>query len=288
MRTPSDVALLCAKRGGVARARELKELGVTDRELAAAVGAAALIRLREGLYAIPRVSAEVRLAATHGGMLSCISAARAAGLWVVEHTGVHIAIGAHDRVHPHDGCECVPHRTRRPVVLGRRSSVRRSLVEILACGGDEAFIATLESALAQGCLSAGDLEAIRRGIPARSRWLLDFARADAGSGLESILRFRLRADGIQLDSQVQIPGVGRVDFVLGDRLILEVDGVLGHGDSPSSRHKDLVRDAIATGLGYDTLRFDYALVVHDWPTVRAAILAKLDAGLHTRVDPVRF
>ena len=42
------------------------------------------------------------------------------------------------------------------------------------------------------------------------------------------------------------------------------------------RHKDLVRDATASKLGYETLRFDYAQVVHDWPAVQDSILAALE------------
>lgn len=101
------------------------------------------------------------------------------------------------------------------------------------------------------------------------------ARPDADSGLESLLRLRLRRLGILLRSQVVIDTVGRVDFLLDGVIILEVDGRLNH-EGPSLRHKDLVRDARAAALGYETLRFDYALVVHDWETVRAAILARLE------------
>lgn len=71
-----------------------------------------------------------------------------------------------------------------------------------------------------------------------------------------------------------IAGVGRVDFMLAGRIILEVDGRENH-DGPSKRHKDLVRDAAAAAAGYETLRFDYALVIHSWPLVEAAILRRL-------------
>ncbi|WP_270366002.1 DUF559 domain-containing protein [Microbacterium algeriense] len=73
---------------------------------------------------------------------------------------------------------------------------------------------------------------------------------------------------------MRIDGVGRVDFVLGDRLILEADGDENHG-SPTRRHIDRIRDAAASRLGYETLRFDYAQIVHDWPTVQAAVLGAL-------------
>lgn len=68
--------------------------------------------------------------------------------------------------------------------------------------------------------------------------------------------------------------VGRVDFVIEDRIILEADGKVNHASS-TQRHRDLSRDAVASRLGYETLRFDYALIIHEWDTVIAAITAAL-------------
>jgi len=68
--------------------------------------------------------------------------------------------------------------------------------------------------------------------------------------------------------------VGRVDFVIEDRIILEADGKENHASS-TQRHRDLSRDAVASRLGYETLRFDYALIIHEWDTVIAAITAAL-------------
>lgn len=113
----------------------------------------------------------------------------------------------------------------------------------------------------------------RRELPRAAGWLLDLAQSDAQSGLESLLRLRLHLLGIRLDCQVPVPGVGRVDFVVGGRVILEADGKENH--SQAKRHADLKRDAAASALGYETLRFDYAMIVHDWPTVVAAILPAL-------------
>lgn len=36
-----------------------------------------------------------------------------------------------------------------------------------------------------------------------------------------------------------------------------------------------MRDAAASVLGYETLRFDYAQIVHEWPSVEAAVVAAL-------------
>ena len=118
---------------------------------------------------------------------------------------------------------------------------------------------------------------LRASVPEEHRWLIDFARSDADSGLESILRLRLHRHGIAFVSQVAVPGVGTVDFVIGDCLILEADGATHGGDH---RHLDLMRDAVAMSLGFITLRFDSAMIIHDWPVVEAAVLAALARNLH--------
>ncbi len=80
-------------------------------------------------------------------------------------------------------------------------------------------------------------------------------------------------------TQVHITGVGRVDLLIGDRLIVELDGREYHG-LDDSRHRDLCRDANAAIWDYATLRFDYAMVMHDWDLVEAAIRAQVTAGRH--------
>ncbi len=107
--------------------------------------------------------------------------------------------------------------------------------------------------------------------------MLDIARPDADSGLESLFRLRMHVLGIRLACQVDVEGVGRVDFVIDECLIVEVDGRENH-DGPALRHKDLRRDAAASRRGYETLRFDYAQIVHDWPSVQAAILGARERG----------
>ncbi|MFK4759336.1 hypothetical protein ACI3KS_00230 [Microbacterium sp. ZW T5_45] len=45
--------------------------------------------------------------------------------------------------------------------------------------------------------------------------------------------------------------------------------------APAKRHRDLARDAAASAHGFETLRFDYAMVIHNWPAVLAAIRAAI-------------
>lgn len=260
--------------GGLARGTHLQKLGFTRRALSRAVQKGEIQRIRDGVFAVPPVDPDVRAATAHGGALTCASVLQALGIWVLDPTAVpHVWLGPDHHPHPHDGCVCLSHFYRGVPPLGRVDIVT-ALLHLRRCGGDEAFFAAFESAWQKRILSRAARSQIRASLPASARWLVDLARGDAESGLESLLRLRMHILGIRLDCQVRIDGVGRVDFVLAGRLILEADGRDNH-DGASMRHKDLVRDAAASARGYETLHFDYAQIVHDWPTVQTAILGAL-------------
>lgn len=276
MRT-SELIDLVESGGGIVRRRTLLAAGATKRDIAAAVHFEALTRLREGVYSIAAADAGVVAAARHGGEVACVSALRAHGIWVLEAPGRrHVWLGGKGRRHRHPDCRCIDHHDAGTSAFGI-VSVRRALVQAAFCCDDETFFAAYESAWRQCLLTKADRAWIRRTIPARCRWLVDLGRSDADSGLESLLRLRLHRLGIALECQVVVNGVGRVDFIADGRLIIEVDGRENH-EGQSLRHKDLVRDAAAAAQGYETLRFDYAMVIHEWHTVERAILARLGVG----------
>ncbi|ALX67334.1 DUF559 domain-containing protein [Microbacterium sp. XT11] len=269
-----SAAFLLAHHGGGARGTLLARYGQTRRMLHAEVEAKRIVRVRQGVFALPTTDPFVITAAAHGGALTCLRALRLHGLWVLdEEPEAHVWLGGRGREHPHPGCRCRTHYHAGTAPLGL-APLEHALVHAFHCATAEVFFAALESAFTQRLLGRAARERIRARIPASGRWLVDLAREDADSGLESLLRFRLHLLGIDLDCQVEIPTVGRVDFVIGGRLILEADGKENH-DSSAARHRDRVRDAAASALGYETLRFDYAQIVHDWPSVEAAILAAL-------------
>lgn len=274
-----DAAYIAARHGGVVRGVLLQQFGISRRKLADDARTGRLVRIRPGVYAAPRADPHLMAAAAHGGALTCARALRLHGVWTLDETGpVHVWLGGKGRSH-HHGCACVDHHYAGRAAVGL-APLEDVLVHSYLCGGAEPFFAGLESALALRKITSGVRERIRRRLPSAARWLVDLARKDAASGLESLLRLRLHLLGIRLECQVVIPTVGRVDFVLGDRLILEADGKDNHHDD-NHRHRDLVRDAAASALGYETLRFDFAQIVYSWPSVEAAVVAAVNR-LHER------
>lgn len=269
---PAD---LLSRFDGIARGTLLQQYGCSRRVLAAAVKAGSIRRIRPGVFALPTVDPKIARAAAHGGELTCADALRARRVWVLSDPdeAVHVWLGRAGRRHPHPDCACTAHRSPGTSRVGY-ASVATALIHAYRCLPAEEFFAAYESAWNRRLISASDRRRIAEELPQAAQWMLQFARSDAQSGLESLLRFRLHLLGIRLECQVQIGEVGRVDFVAGGRLILEVDGRENH-HSAERRHSDLVRDAATSALGYETLRFDYALVVHHWDDVVPAIVAAL-------------
>lgn len=270
---PTPLALV-ELHGGITRGSRLAAFGCTRKDLSIAVRRGELMRIRAGVFASPTCASNVRTAALHGGALTCSGALRLHGVWVLEdEEHPHVWLGQAGRTHPHHDCICVEHYRAGQMHLGL-APVEAALVHSYGCHGDEFFFAAFESAWAQRLIGAASRRRIRAMLPASARWLVDIARHDADSGLESIVRLRLYLLGIQVSTQVIINGVGRVDFVLEGRVILEADGK-GNHDGSSERHRDLRRDAEASRLGYETLRFDYAMIIHDWDVVAGAIASAL-------------
>lgn len=265
---------LVQHHGGIARGSQLAPFGCTRRDLSDAVRRGEILRLRPGVFAAPRCPDAVRIAGLHGGALTCAGALRLHGVWVLhDDRAPHVWLGQAGRTHAHPRCRCREHYRAGTMKLGI-APLEHALVHAYACHGDEFFFAAFESAWSLRLIGSAARHRIRKSLPAGARWLVDLARSDADSGLESIVRLRLHVLGISVASQVTIAGVGRVDFVIEKRLILEIDGRANHAGA-ERRHHDLARDAAASRLGFETLRFDYALIIYEWDAVAAAVLSAL-------------
>lgn len=267
--------------GGAAPARELAAEGIGPGLLRTSWNRGEVLRPRKGWYADPNLPREAIDAIRIGGALTCVSAARVLGLWTPEDDGaLHVAVppNAARLRHPGD------HRVRladvpAPVVVhweppGARAivSTEELLVAAARCRGIETAFVLLESALRQGRDVGAALPRMNRA----GRRICARAGRRSESGTESLVKLILLKIGVPFRQQVEIPGVGRVDFLVGDRLIIEVDSYEHHAD----QYRDRKRDAAAGRLGYRTEHYLYAQVVHERHEVEAAIRAAIIRGDH--------
>lgn len=271
-------------RGGLAATHELLKAGATSHRLTRAVALGELVRVRQGWYALPTTDTLATEAARVGGRLTCVSGARLHQLWVSATDRLHVRVGRHDsrlrarhdkrvrlvdvgdeRVRVHWGSKNAP-GTRFALL------VRECLRDMVWCQSPERVIAAADSALRAGHLTRQQWLRDIDGLPRRLRRLLSEVDPRSESIIESIVRFRLRRLGHAPRPQVKVPGVGRVDLVLGTRLVIELDGWEFHR-TRKQFEEDRRRDALLAARGYRVLRFTYRQVTRDWQMVLAAIEA---------------
>ncbi|WP_374947801.1 endonuclease domain-containing protein [Agreia sp.] len=126
------------------------------------------------------------------------------------------------------------------------------------------MIASVDSALNLGLTTMDRLTALP--LSAEYRAFLDLVDPAAQSGLETKARLGFRRRGIRCRSQIFIAGVGSVDLLIGDRLVIECDGITWHS-SAKAHDEDCRRDLELHRLGYIVIRVTYRQVMFDWARI---------------------
>lgn len=145
-----------------------------------------------------------------------------------------------------------------------------------------AAIASLDSALQLGVVRADDVDELFAVLPRRFRRMRLLLDARAESGSESLVRLMLRTLGCAFESQVYVPGVGRVDFLVDGWLIVECDS-RAHHSSWEAQKVDRFRDLAAAKQGLVTFRVIAEDVFWRPDEVRQALAGLLRSAVGSRV-----
>ncbi|UWF76705.1 MULTISPECIES: type IV toxin-antitoxin system AbiEi family antitoxin domain-containing protein [Microbacterium] len=272
----SDIVRFVSEHGEVIRTARLIEQGFGRRALETAVRAGLLIRPRRGWVAVPAARRMLLSAARFGVVLTCRTRARMLGLWLHDAGGEpHVAVPPNRtgrvgvRAKVHWGEPVVP---RHPDALV--DPIENVLAYIAECEPFEQALATWESALNLGLVERGVLE--RLPLRPAARRVLAEASPFADAGLETYLRRRLAWLRLPIRVQIWIHG-HRVDALIGDRLVLQIDGKHHVG---AQRSEDIRHDAELMLLGYHVIRVSYRQVMFEWHVVQDLIMRAVAQGLH--------
>lgn len=253
---------------GLHSTHDLRAAGLNPRHIRDAVAVGTLTRVRRGWYATAIAPPELVTAAQVGGRLTCLAALRVHGCWVPRAPGVHVRVADGVAVARRPGVQV--HWTPERVTPGV-DSVLDALTSALVCSDLRTLVVIVDSLVNRGLVPPQHVRAILATTP-RGRRALGLHDPRAESGIETLIRLALRRHRVRARSQVVIPGVGRVDFVIGDRLVLEADGYEWHGDR-AAFEQDRKRDRELVRRGYIVIRATYAQVVEE---LDALVLAVLD------------
>lgn len=266
-------AMAVHSRGGVIRSAELQRAGVPKRAIGEAVARGMLVRERRVWVAHPDADPDLRLAARTGAVLSCVTQAKRKGLWVERQHGIHLACSPHaGMVHApvlHRFSPLVP---RHPGAL--EDPVENVLQAVALCQPFEEALAIWDSALNKGLVTLQGMS--RLPLSGQALQLLSAADPYRDSGLETYLVVRLRWLGLPIRVQVWLHG-HRVDALIGERLVLQIDGGTHVG---AQRTSDNAHDAELILMGYYPIRVGYEQVMHRWHEVQDLIQRAVAQGLH--------
>lgn len=267
---------LARANGGVISAAQLRRAGVPYSAVME-LRSSTLHSIRKGWYRTEFYDTTVAAAVKNHGVISCVTALRRCGVWVPTKVGdTHIRYIGRTRPARH----CQPYR-RNPAVESAVDSLRVALESAANCLDAEGLVWVLDSALNQRLIDMADVRTIVQESRHAHRNLADKCDGRADSGLETIVRLRLRALGIDLDLQVPIDGVGFVDLLVGTRLVIEADGHEFHSNFAADRIRDLELHA----RGYLPVRLAAEQIEADWAVTVARLLRIIRSGRHRkRID----
>jgi very-short-patch-repair endonuclease len=262
-------------RRAVVRTASLLDRGWTRHAIGSAVAGGRLVRVRKGWVATPDADPALVSAAQRGVVLTCVTQASRLGLWVLHEGEPHVGAPCHSGAVRITGAHV---HWAKPPVPRHPDSLVDPIENVLAiaatCQPHERALAIWESALNRSLI---DLETMRRlKLAPAARRLLDVAVPWSDSGLESFVPPRLKWMRLPVRPQIWIAG-RPVDFLIGERLVLQIDGGTHVG---VQREKDVAHDARLMLMGYHVIRVGYGQVVHRWPEVQDLITRAVAQGLH--------
>lgn len=138
-------------------------------------------------------------------------------------------------------------------------------------------VATLDSAWHLGLITEIDIAEVFALLPRRYRRLRQLHDRRSESGPETLMRLLLRGLGRDVEIQVDIAGVGRVDFVVDGWLIIECDSKAYH-EGWDAQRRDRRRDIAAAVRGYTTIRPLAEDILFNYEEILEQVRAILNAG----------
>lgn len=254
------------KRHGITKLSSLRHAELTPTMLPQPIG-----HYRGWIYDKNSFTLDQVRAFVYNACISCVSAAQIYELPILMEERpqkTHLSVSYNRGMHPSklrrfdDVCihreQFVSDEERRTHV----ASIGTVLERVLVCMPLKVSLPMLDAARNRGLYDVSTLTIPPTGsrLP-HLREALSLSSDRARSILETVARLQLIDMGLTPQVGVWIEGVGEVDMIILDFIVIEVDGWAFHS-SKEQREKDLKRDRELLRLGFVVLRFTYDNVMN--------------------------
>lgn len=278
---------LAQSQQGAFGAQQARRLGVTDLDIHRLVRRGEVVRVRRGAFVLAESLRGLKPEAAYAVRTRAVLLSRQGPTWASHHAALAVSelpLVACDLTR-FDVCAQVraPHRRgvvvthllpsgERPLVVkGARSvSTETALAQVAASSGVKAAVPALDVALHDALVTPDGVHraAARLELGPRAKGrvtqALSLADAQAESPGESLTRLLLAGMGLKVRAQVRICDdlglIGRVDFLVGERVVVEFDGLVKYEGAQGrealaaeKRREDRLRAA-----GYEVVRLTWA------------------------------
>lgn len=249
------------KRHGITKISSLRHAELTPSTLPTGIS-----HYRGWIYDHTRYTLDQVRAFVYNACISCVSAAQMYELPILMEERpqkTHLSVSYNRGMHPSKlrrfDDVCV-HREQFLSDEERRThvaSIGTVLERVLVCMPLKVSLPMLDAARNRGLYDVSMLTIPPTGsrLP-HLREALSLSSDRARSILETVARLQLIDMGLTPQVGVWIEGVGEVDMIILDFIVIEVDGWAFHS-SKEQREKDLKRDRELLRRGYVVLRFTY-------------------------------
>jgi very-short-patch-repair endonuclease len=274
-----DVERIGIEHGIITRGA-LNRLGYSDATIRSLLATERIARLRTGWFALAGADPVVGGAVRGGGGLTCVSVLSRLNVWLPESAAgaVHIRVSRHARrmrpVAPSGVRYCAVGEGIDPLVDDPEAATRAAA----DCLHGADLVEVFDSLLNKRVFQPDQLLRLFPDPPRRLQRALAVMDGSADSGTETRIRLHMRTQRIPHRTQVFIPTVGTVDFLVGKSLIVEADSNRHHGGEQIDEDHD--RDIRSANLGLVTLRASYEQIYRRFSTFAGALSTWLKLGLH--------
>ncbi len=259
---------------GVFSSEQLREQGITKKQLARALENGSAHRIAKGWYVRGIADSRIVTAIETNCRLGCLSGCEFYGIWTPKSTGLHMVHGSGSR--PRAKGNYHVHRSHKPQPGTAVWPLEDCLEQVVRHHDLETSLIVLESAIYKKMISIYTaweiLDDCRGSVKATKLHRIRKYLSTAESGSETRVRLFLQQLQIPVVPQVEISDVGRVDLVIGDRLVIECDSHKHHS-TPEDQLRDRKRDLALRDLGYEVIRLAYQQMWGpDWEETQPQIL----------------
>lgn|SRR5690625_803368 len=268
---------------GTLRYGDVAQNRTDERVLSALVDSGEVLKTGFATYALPESNPDAQLAQRFKAKLTCLSAAKYAGLRILTSpSSTHLALPLDRGLQlPSDLIQStVLHRERKEWLKPNVTSAERSsrvgnpmfskliapwpavFARIALCQPLQDAVVALDSGLAADLFTKNQvLKLLQNSKHAQPIRAVRLASGSSQSVLESLARIELVMAGFKVKPQFHIDGVGYVDLLVEEKIVVELDGFSYHGDRKEFRN-DRARDRLLTQKGFYILRFAYEDVIN--------------------------